>query len=162
MNQQWQRRVGFRHVEMVRQPVPFSQGESFFFRVNGRKIFVKGANFIPMNSFHTQVTPAAVRGLLDAAIAANFNTVRVWGGGIVQQAAFYDYCSEQGLLVWQEFLFGCAMYPTNTAFLSNVREEVRDMVRQLSYSPSILLWSGNNENEGAIDWCKKRAHSPNH
>ena len=78
------------------------------------------------------------------------NMVRVWGGGIYQQDAFYDICDELGLMVWEEFMFACAMYPVNSEFLENVRAETEHQVKRLMHHPCIVLWSGNNENEEAL------------
>ncbi|TPX41019.1 hypothetical protein SeLEV6574_g06287 [Synchytrium endobioticum] len=125
-------------------------GQMFGFEVNGVPIFAKGSNFIPADCFESRVTKEKLRMLLQSCVEANHNMIRVWGGGIYQQDAFYDLCDELGLMVWQEFLFACALYPTDTAFISNVRKEVEHQLKRLMHHVSIVLWSGNNENEEAL------------
>uniref|UniRef100_A0A8C5CQJ9 Beta-mannosidase n=1 Tax=Gadus morhua TaxID=8049 RepID=A0A8C5CQJ9_GADMO len=142
--------VYFRTVELVQEPVPGSPGLSFYFRVNGKAVFMKGSNWIPTHSFQDLVSPAGVRSLLESAVAANMNALRVWGGGVYQQDLFYSLCDELGVMVWQDFMFACALYPTEEDFMDSVREEVRQQVRRLKSHPSVVLWSGNNENEVAL------------
>ncbi|XP_030213264.1 beta-mannosidase [Gadus morhua] len=143
-------KVYFRTVELVQEPVPGSPGLSFYFRVNGKAVFMKGSNWIPTHSFQDLVSPAGVRSLLESAVAANMNALRVWGGGVYQQDLFYSLCDELGVMVWQDFMFACALYPTEEDFMDSVREEVRQQVRRLKSHPSVVLWSGNNENEVAL------------
>uniref|UniRef100_A0A3B5BMD1 Beta-mannosidase n=1 Tax=Stegastes partitus TaxID=144197 RepID=A0A3B5BMD1_9TELE len=146
--------VYFRAVELVQEPVVGSPGLSFYFRINGKPIFLKGSNWIPAHSFQDRVTPAVLRNLLQSAVDANMNGLRVWGGGVYEQDLFYDICDELGIMVWQDFMFACAMYPTEDDFIQTVREEVVQQVRRLKSHPSIIIWSGNNENEAALatDW----------
>jgi beta-mannosidase len=146
------RQLGFRTVELITAPFVTEPGKAFYFRVNGVPIFVKGANFIPVDAFHARATPAVLERVLQAALGANMNTVRVWGGGIYQDEAFYQLADAMGLMVWQEMMFACALYPRDTPFLDNVASEVAYQVRRLSHHASIILWSGNNENEGALYW----------
>ena len=110
---------------------------------------MKGANWIPADSFVTRMTPERYRFLLQSAADANMNMLRVWGGGIYEDDRFYDLCDELGLLVWQDFMFACSMYPGDEAFLENVRQEAIDNVRRLRNHPSLALWAGNNEIEAA-------------
>ncbi len=138
-------RVGFRDIELVTEED--SEGESFYFRVNGTPIFAKGANWIPADSFPGRMTERRYRRLIDSAVEANMNCLRIWGGGIYEDGAFYQACDEKGILVWQDFMFACSAYPANEAFLDNVKEEIRYQVRRLADHPSIALWCGNNENE---------------
>ncbi|XP_062378583.1 beta-mannosidase [Sardina pilchardus] len=147
-------KVAFRTVELVQEPIPSSPGLSFYFRVNGRPIFLKGSNWIPAHAFQDLVTPDMLRNLLQSAVDANMNALRVWGGGVYEQDTFYSLCDELGIMVWQDFMFACALYPTEQDFIETVREEVVQQVRRLKSHPSIIVWSGNNENEAAIatDW----------
>ncbi|RLW09380.1 hypothetical protein DV515_00002554 [Chloebia gouldiae] len=143
-------KVYFRTVELVQEPIPGSPGLSFYFRINGRPIFIKGSNWIPADSFQDRVTYDILRLLLKSAADANMNALRVWGGGIYEQDEFYDICDEIGIMIWQDFMFACALYPTDQNYLESVRAEVSHQVRRLKSHPSIILWSGNNENEAAI------------
>lgn len=147
-------KVYFRTVELVQELIPDSPGLSFYFRINGKPIFLKGSNWIPAHSFQDQVTPDTLRNLLQSAADANMNALRVWGGGVYEQDLFYDICDEMGIMVWQDFMFACAMYPTESDFIQTVREEVVQQVQRLKSHPSIIIWSGNNENEAALatDW----------
>ncbi|NXB56637.1 MANBA mannosidase, partial [Struthidea cinerea] len=143
-------KVYFRTVELVQEPIPGSPGLSFYFRINGRPIFIKGSNWIPADSFQDRVTYDTLRLLLKSAADANMNALRVWGGGVYEQDEFYDICDEIGIMIWQDFMFACALYPTDQSYLESVRAEVSHQVRRLKSHPSIILWSGNNENEAAI------------
>ncbi|XP_077419388.1 beta-mannosidase [Vanacampus margaritifer] len=147
-------KVYFRSVELIQEPVADSAGLSFYFRINGKPVFLKGSNWIPAHSFQDQVTPHVLRDLLQSAVDANMNVLRVWGGGVYEQDAFYDTCDEMGLMVWQDFMFACAMYPTEEDFIRSVREEVDQQVWRLKSHPSVIIWSANNENEAALatDW----------
>ncbi|XP_033869509.2 beta-mannosidase isoform X1 [Acipenser ruthenus] len=148
--------VYFRTVELVQEPIPGSPGLSFYFKINGLPIFLKGSNWIPADSFQDRVTPEILRNLLQSAVDANMNTLRVWGGGVYEMDEFYDICDELGIMIWQDFMFACALYPTEKSFIDSVREEVTHQVRRLKSHPSVIIWSGNNENEAAIasNWFK--------
>jgi beta-mannosidase len=142
-----QTRVGLRTVEVVNRHD--AAGKSFTVMVNGAPVFMKGANWIPADSFVTRVTEEKYRALLGAAAAANMNMIRVWGGGIYEDDRFYALCDELGLLVWQDFMFACSMYPGDPAFIENVRQEAIENVRRLRNHPALALWAGNNEIEAA-------------
>lgn len=132
-----------------------SIGESFYFKVNGVDVFMKGANYIPQNSLQDQVTSAHYEKLVQNVVDANMNMLRVWGGGIYENDIFYDLCDEKGILVWQDFMFACAMYPGDAEFLENIKHEAIDNVKRLRNHASIALWCGNNENNEAWhnwDW----------
>uniref|UniRef100_A0A3Q0RMG4 Beta-mannosidase n=1 Tax=Amphilophus citrinellus TaxID=61819 RepID=A0A3Q0RMG4_AMPCI len=146
-----QSKVYFRTVELIQEPIVGSPGLSFYFRINGKPVFLKGSNWIPAHSFQDQVTSD---NLLQSAVDANMNALRVWGGGVYEQDLFYDICDELGIMVWQDFMFACATYPTEADFIQTVREEVVQQVQRLKSHPSIIIWSGNNENEAALatDW----------
>ncbi|MBC2602924.1 beta-mannosidase [Puniceicoccus vermicola] len=141
----WQRKIGLRTIQLDRHPDEF--GETFQFVVNGRPIFAKGANWIPAHQFLTEATPELVDDLLTSAVDANMNMIRVWGGGIYEREFFYDLCDEKGLLVWQDFMFACALYPGSEEFQSLVKQEAEYQVRRLAHRACLALWCGNNELE---------------
>lgn len=136
-------RIGLRTIEIVREKDAAGQG--FHFKVNGRPLFMKGVNYIPQDVFLSEVTPDRYQHIISSAAKANMNMIRIWGGGVYEQDVFYDLCDEYGILVWQDFMFACAMFPGDSAFLENVRQEAADQVRRLRNHPSIAMWCGNNE-----------------
>lgn len=137
-------RFGIRTVELVREPVG-DGGESFVFAVNGRKIFAKGMNWTPGDAIFARMTRKKYRELVDSALEANANMLRIWGGGIYEDPYFYRLCDEHGIMVWQDFMFSCADYPRDEAFLAEVRQEAEHVVESLRNHPSIVLWCGDNE-----------------
>lgn len=141
----WQRRIGLRTIELDRHPDEW--GESFQFVVNGRPIFAKGANWIPNHSFVASVTRDDYRNVLASAADANMNMLRIWGGGIYEMEDFYDLCDELGLLIWQDFMFACSLYPGDDHFLSLVEQEAAYQVARLAHRACLALWCGNNEIE---------------
>jgi beta-mannosidase len=136
-------KFGIRTIEVVQQKD--SIGESFYFKVNDEPVFMKGANIIPSDIFLDRVKTEDYHKIVKSAVDANMNMLRVWGGGIYEKDNFYDLCDEYGILVWQDFMFACAMYPGNKEFLDNVRLEAIQNVVRLRNHPSIALWCGNNE-----------------
>ncbi len=140
-------RTGLRDIRVVREKD--SIGESFLFRINGHRVFMKGANYIPQDVFLHRVTPERYDHMVQSAVDANMNMLRVWGGGIYEKDIFYELCDQKGILVWQDFMFACSMYPGNEEFLESVRLEATDNVKRLRNHPCIALWCGNNENLSA-------------
>lgn len=118
---------------------------NFYFMVNGIPTFAKGVNYIPQDIFLPRVERSDYERILNAAADANMNMIRVWGGGVYEDEYFYTLCDSLGLLVWQDFMFACAMYPGDDGFLENVKQEATDNIKRLSKHPSIALWCGNNE-----------------
>ncbi|MDX0702273.1 glycoside hydrolase family 2 protein [Sinorhizobium medicae] len=147
------RQIGFRTIKLVTDSD--EAGSRFAFRVNGREVFCRGANWIPADALRSRVTPEAVEDLLRSAVDANMNMIRVWGGGFYEPDWFYDLCDRLGLLVWQDFMFACNLYPSTPGFLENVADEVDYQVRRLSTHPSIALWCGDNELVGALTWFEE-------
>jgi beta-mannosidase len=144
-------RIGFRTVAL--DTSADADGSAFTFVVNGRPLFVRGVNWIPDDVFPTRLTPERYRTRLRQAADAGVNLVRVWGGGLYEDHAFYDACDEEGLLVWQDFLFACAAYPEEQPLRGEVEAEARHQVARLTPHPSLVLWNGNNENLwGFRDW----------
>lgn len=150
----WTRQVGFRSAEAVVEPdADPEKGTSFFFRVNGQALWVKGANWVPLDSFPHRAGPEQyVRGVRDA-VEADMNMLRVWGGGVYEADAFYELCDREGLLVWQDFTLMCACYSEAAEMWEEVEAEARENVARLASHPSVVLWNGGNENiEGYHDW----------
>ncbi|MEI7663447.1 MAG: glycoside hydrolase family 2 protein, partial [Bacteroidota bacterium] len=143
--------VGLRTIELVLDQDP--GGRSFYFRINGIPLFIKGANYIPQDNFLPRVKDSTYRALVRDVKDANMNMLRVWGGGIYENDIFYDLCDENGILVWQDFMFACAMYPGGRKFFDNVRDEAIQNIVRLRRHASIALWCGNNEiDEGWKNW----------
>ena len=141
----WSRRIGLRTMTVSRRKDQW--GESFSHCVNGVDIFAMGADYIPEDNLLPRVNPERTRRLLEDAKAANMNCIRVWGGGYYPDDFFYDICDELGLLVWQDFMFACAVYNLTDAFEENITAEFVDNVRRLRHHASLALWCGNNEME---------------
>jgi len=141
------RRIGLRTMELVTEKDQW--GESFYFRVNGIPFFAKGSNWIPADTLR-RLGKAQYRYLLESAVEANHNMIRVWGGGIYEADYFYDLCDELGLCVWQDFMFACSAYPMDDpAFVENCRVEAAQNIKRLRHHASLALWCGNNELEMA-------------
>ena len=132
-------------------------GATFHLELNGVPVFCKGANHIPNDSFLTNMTRERYRHEIASAVESNMNMLRVWGGGIYEQADFYELCDEYGIMVWQDFMFACSMYPGDDAFLNNVAVEAEDNVKRLRNHPSVVLWCGNNEIDSA--WAHYDEHA---
>lgn len=131
-------------------------GNRFAFCVNGRDMFMRGANWIPADALPARGTPEAVRDLLTSAIDANMNMLRVWGGGQYEADWFYEMCDEMGIMIWQDFMFACNAYPAHQRdWLDSVRIEARQQIRRLSSHACIALWCGDNELVGALGWFKE-------
>jgi len=144
------RRIGLREIDLVTQPD--AAGLGFTFRVNGHDVFAKGANWIPADALPGRITPQATRDLLQSAVEAHMNMIRVWGGGRYEPDSFYDACDELGLMVWQDFMFACNLYPSTPGFIANVQAEVREAVARIHHHASLALWCGDNELIGALTW----------
>jgi len=142
--ERWHGRVGFRTVEL--ETPPDRAGTAFRLVVNGERVFVKGANWIPDHAFVTEMDADRYRRRIVDATDAHMNLLRVWGGGIYESDDFYDLCDEMGVLVWQDFLFACAAYREDDEFAREVEAEAREAVTRLSPHPSLVVWNGNNEN----------------
>lgn len=144
-------KIGLRTIELVQDKDDF--GTSFYFKLNGKPIFMKGANYIPPDSFISKKSGSSYHETIQNARKANMNMLRVWGGGLYADDEFYNACDANGILVWQDFMFACAMYPGDEKFIKNIKQEVIDNVNRLQNHPSIALWCGNNENdEGWHNW----------
>ena len=152
------KRIGLRKAEVYNEedeepdPETGRKGRPMVVVVNGRRIFCKGADWIPCDAFENRQTTERCRDLLESAVAANMNLIRVWGGGQFERSAFYELCDELGLLVWHDFMFSCATYPMDERFMAEVRGEIAHQLRRLRDHASIALWCGDNECIGAAGW----------
>ncbi len=154
------KRIGFRTIGVKTEEDEDKRGKSMTFSVNGRDIFAKGANWIPMDALFSRLTKGRYEQLLQACVDANMNMVRLWGGGLYEMESFYDLCDEKGLLIWHDCMFSCSMYPSNPEFLANVEAELRYQIPRLRDHASIALWCGNNEDLGAITWYEESKNNP--
>ena len=144
-------RFAIRQIHLIQDQV--HMGKGFKFQVNGLDVYAKGANYIPLDFFHTRVDSSMYRKALIDVVDANMNMLRVWGGGLYETDYFYDLCDSLGILVWQDFMFACAMYPGTEDFMRSVEIEATQQIKRLRKHPSIALWCGNNENsEGWHRW----------
>jgi beta-mannosidase len=140
--------IGVREIQIAQEPLPGDEGQSFTFVVNGVPTFAKGANWVPADSLLSRVTPDRYETLIGEARGANFNMLRVWGGGTYEADAFWEACDRLGIMVWLDFQFACAMIPDDDpAFRAEVEREAELVVRRLRNHPSLALWCGNNENQ---------------
>jgi len=148
-------RYGIRTVEVVSEPD--SIGQSMYIKLNGTSVFIKGANYIPQHSFVTEVTDKDYANIISLAKESNMNMLRVWGGGIYENDIFYDLCDQNGIMVWQDFMFACAMYPIDSQFFDNVSIEAEQQIKRLRNHTSLAMWCGNNEiDEGWHNWGWQR------
>jgi beta-galactosidase/beta-glucuronidase len=169
------RQIGFRTVELIRDPIinPTKVeniqnnsstkdivGETFYFKINKVALFARGANVVPLDLIPTKVTLPRIKHVVSSARDANMNFLRVWGGGRYFIDQFYQECDRKGILVWQEFMYACAMYPVTEFYLKEAREEARQQVLRLNSHPSVILWGGNNENEAAFSWFSETKQHP--
>ena len=148
--------IGLRTLELRQEQDQW--GRSFVFVVNGVPVFAKGSNWIPADSFPTRITADHLEDLIRSAAETHQNMLRVWGGGLYESEDFYDLCDRYGILVWQEFIFSCSIYPLDDPdYLENLQVEVVQNVRRLRHRASLALWCGNNEMEwGWVEWGWQR------
>ncbi|WP_302417204.1 beta-mannosidase [Blautia marasmi] len=152
----WERKIGLRQVTMRREKDRW--GESFAHELNGRSIFAMGADYIPEDHLLGRTGREKTRKLLEACREANFNVIRVWGGGCYPEDWFYELCDEMGFLVWQDFMFACSVYELTPEFEENIRREFADNIKRIRHHASLGLWCGNNEMEMFVDegcWVTK-------
>ena len=144
-----EKRIGLRKLEISTQKDEY--GAEFAQVVNGVKFFAMGADYIPEDNMLPRCNPERTRKLLEDCVAANFNSIRVWGGGLYPADYFFDICDELGLVVWQDFMFACANYRLTRHFEENILTELKEQIRRLNHHASLGLWCGNNEMEMFVD-----------
>ncbi|ODO10156.1 hypothetical protein I350_02384 [Cryptococcus amylolentus CBS 6273] len=138
-------RLGFRHIEVVERPFIHQRGTSFFFKVNGVPIFCGGSNWIPADIFATDISPKRYRQWVEKMVQGNQKMLRIWGGGMYEHDELYNACDELGVLVWQDFMFACGIYPSYAEFNNSVKNEAEQAVKRLRDHPSVVIFAGNNE-----------------
>ncbi|OIO99290.1 MAG: hypothetical protein AUJ98_11905 [Bacteroidetes bacterium CG2_30_33_31] len=144
-------KVGLRRLEVVNEKD--SLGESFYLKVNGKAVFMKGANYIPSNCFPAEFSDSIYQKIFENAVKSNMNMLRVWGGGFYEDDKFYELADEKGIIIWQDFMFSCSMYPSDSEFIANILEEVEYNIKRLRNHACLALWCGNNEvNVGWENW----------
>ncbi len=142
---EWEKRIGLRRMEVNTEADEW--GRQFAHQVNGIRIFAMGADYIPEDNLFGRINEKRTRKLLEDAVAANYNCIRVWGGGYYPDDYFFDICDELGLFVWQDFMFACSSYELDAAFDANIRREIAENVRRIRHHACLALWCGNNEME---------------
>ncbi len=135
--------TGIRTIRIINQPD--KDGKSLYIELNGRPVFMKGANYIPTDMFTNRTTDAQYKGIIQSAAAANMNMLRVWGGGYFEKEIFYNQCDQYGILIWQDMLFACGTYTGTEHFYESVTNEIKDNIKRIRNHPSIALYNGNNE-----------------
>jgi beta-mannosidase len=146
--------MGFRRVKLVMNEGAWSEPEGFpksrsvapiQLEINGQKIFCKGSNWVNPEIFPGIITVKRYEELLDRAVEANFNMLRIWGGGIVNKESFYEFCDQKGIMVWQEFPLACNNYEGTPEYLEVLKQESESIIRRIRKHPSLAMWSGGNE-----------------
>jgi len=145
---------GIRIIKLVQEKQD-DGGISFYFKVNDRKIFIKGVNWVPLDALPARITKERYKKVLSLAKEQNLNCIRIWGGGFYEDDFVYDYCDKNGLLIWQDFMFACAMVPQDNHFLEKIWNEAEFIIKRLRTHPSLMLWCGDNEVDMSFTWQKK-------
>lgn len=140
-------KFGIKTAELIQEKDQW--GTSYYFKINGRTIFCKGADYIPQDIFPARVKEADIRKMVEDMAESNFNMVRVWGGGYYPDEVFFNACDELGIMVWEDLMFACAMYPGNDVFIENITEEFEYQIPRIGGHPSVVFFNGNNEVEVA-------------
>lgn len=155
-------RFGVRMVELIRTSTTDEDGNGeFLFRINGKRVFCLGTNWVPMDAFHSRDL-SRLQPALDMLLDINCNMVRCWGGNVYENDAFYDYCDEHGIMIWQDFGMGCAIYPQDAKFCDKIYREAVSVIKRLRHHAALILWAGDNENDIFCNWNGfKRDPNPN-
>ncbi|MDR3372841.1 MAG: glycoside hydrolase family 2 protein [Ancalomicrobiaceae bacterium] len=148
---EYRTKVALRDIKLVSEPD--AVGRSFRLNVNGRDLFARGANWIPSDALGGRISPDKTRQLLMSAVDAHMTMIRVWGGGRYEPDWFYDMCDELGLMIWQDAMFSCNLYPATPEFLGDVADELTYQTRRLAHR--VAIWCGDNELIGALLWFEE-------
>ena len=135
--------IGVRSLKMITKPD--AEGYALYFELNGKPVFAKGVDMVPLDNFLPRITREKYEKHVLDAKNVNMNMIRVWGGGVYEDDYLYELCDKHGILIWQDFMFACSTYPADDEFLANIRQEAIDNVKRLRNHSSIAVWCGNNE-----------------
>lgn len=154
------KQIGIRTAELVHSEITTKEkpGE-FVFKVNGESIFIKGTNWVPLDALHSR-DKSHLKDVFAMITNLNCNMIRCWGGNVYEDHNFFDLCDQNGILVWQDFAMGCTTYPQNNDFAERITEEAINVVLKLRQHPSLILWSGNNENDQSLEWTLQKHPDP--
>lgn len=144
-------RLGLRTLRVLQEKQP--DGLSFQFCVNGRKLFIRGANWVPLNTVYTDIQPSDYDEMIHYAVHGNLSMLRIWGGGIYENPALFEACDRAGILIWNDFMLACGIYPHDEAFLQEMRQEAEHVLTTYRNYTCLALWSGDNENGQAYIWA---------
>lgn len=152
-----QLRFGIRTVSLNQDRIP-EGGRQFHFEINGKKIFVRGANWVPLNCVYSEIRSEDYDFYFKRVLESNLSMLRVWGGGIYEPDYFFDFCDANGIMVFQDFMLACGLFPQQEEFLDQVSEEVREIVDKYYNRASLVLWSADNELDESYEWagCQER------
>jgi beta-mannosidase len=154
------RRIGIRTAELVHSEITTKENPGeFVFKINGEPIFIKGTNWVPLDALHSR-DQDHLEDVFRMITDLNCNMIRCWGGNVYEDHSFFDLCDENGVLVWQDFAMGCTTYPQNNEFAGKIRNEAVSVVLKLRGHPSLVLWSGNNENDASLEWTFSKRLDP--
>jgi beta-mannosidase len=156
------KKIGLRRAEVVQRPLKEQPGTSFFFEINGIPVFCGGSDWIPADNFIPRISKERYYDWVKLVADGNQFMIRVWGGGIYEEQAFYDACDELGVLVWQDFMFGCGNYPAWPEMLASIKREAEENIKLLRHHPSIVIWTGNNEDYQYAEQEKLKWDPDNH
>jgi beta-mannosidase len=151
-------KFGIRTVEIIQEDQ--GDGRSFIFAVNGRRLFIRGANWVPLNVVYTDITDQDYEDLIDYAVHGNISMLRIWGGGIYENPRLFELCDEQGIMLWNDFMFACGIYPQNEEFLENAAVEAEYVIHKYRNYTSLVIWVGDNENGQAYGWAGRPYEFP--
>ena len=154
------RKVGIRTAELVHSDITSKEkpGE-FVFMINGEKTFIRGTNWVPLDALHSRDRDH-LKSAFSMIVDLNCNMIRCWGGNVYEDHDFFDLCDENGIMVWQDFAMGCTTYPQNDEFAGKIKKEALSIVLKLRNHPSLVLWSGNNENDASLEWTFSKQIDP--
>lgn len=150
--------IGIRTAALIRTEANSPEHPGVFvFQINGEKIFVKGTNWVALDALHSR-DQQHIKPCVDMLVDLNCNMIRMWGGNVYEQDAFYDLCDQNGIMVWHDFMMGCTMYPQDESFMQKIRFEASRAIRRIRRHPSLVLWAGNNENDVSLEWDNDQPH----
>jgi beta-mannosidase len=154
-------KIGIRTAELIHSEITTKENPGeFVFKINGEKVFVRGTNWVPLDALHSR-DQSHLSDAIEMITDLNCNMIRCWGGNVYEDQNFFNLCDENGIMVWQDFAMGCTIYPQDNDFAEKIRMEAINVVLKLRNHPSLVLWSGNNENDNSTEWTLNKHPDPN-